>query len=60
MNIIINTSIDDLRSSLKCNEAKITLTDLMIARRKELDSKHPRVSVIRLLESLIRKKLEAM
>ena len=59
MNIIINTSIDDLRSSLACNEAKITLTDLMIARRKELDSKAPRVSVIRILDRAICKKLEA-
>lgn len=58
MRITINTSIDDLRSSLKCNEAQITLTDLLIARRRELHSRAPRVSVIRVLESWYRKKLK--
>lgn len=54
-NININTSVDDLRSSLKCSIKGYTIEDFEQAEMEELEGRN-RVSILRLLSRAKRMK----
>lgn len=57
MKIEIYTSVDDMRSSIKCNFETYSVKDFETAIEEELDSQK-RTTVIKLLMSGIRKKIK--
>lgn len=57
MRIILNTSVDDLRSSLRCNASAITPKDLKKAMATELLSPAPRTTVLKMIGREFRKRV---
>jgi hypothetical protein len=54
---LINTSVDDMRSSLKCNQSAYTIDELQSELTKEVSGQN-RKTVIALLKAAIKRKIK--
>jgi hypothetical protein len=55
---LVNTSVDDIRSTLKCNEPQYSADYLQAELKKEMREQNRR-SVISLLEAAIKRKVKS-